>query len=88
MIMNKKNGFRFRKSMATPSDSLATVVELSTLEDLAKHLNTVFGLRPITAADLEIFPCHTDRHGWQNHMVSVKNRFIAGFTDRPVGKLR
>jgi hypothetical protein len=83
-MRNANSTFRFRTPRKVPADSLSTVVVLSSLEELAAHLNAVLQVDPISADDLEIFPCHTDRNGWHNHMVSVKNRFIAGFTDRQV----
>jgi hypothetical protein len=71
--------FRFQRGGLT--ESMATIQEFSTLEELARIVSETY---PEDARSISVKPyCFDERIGWDTHIVSLGGDAI-GFTDGPI----
>lgn len=75
----------FRHHRGSYHDSMATVVEVASMDALTKLLADTFNL-PVSAGDVDVerySDVPDERNGWTTYIVLL-NRWAIGFTDGPV----
>lgn len=77
--------FLYREHRGMLTDSMKTVVELESKDDLTKLIHSHYnGCGEDTIGDIKIeWYAFDDRIGWDTHIVTMKGR-AAGFTNKAV----
>jgi hypothetical protein len=76
---------KFREHRGTLQESLATVVEVASLDELIAHLGPIVAPIPLTAERITIAHYAIDpRIGWDTYIVVITGHGVAGFLNGPL----
>lgn len=79
---------RFREHRGGLADSMATTVEVHTRAELIAHIKKLLSLFDVHFRfdEIEVKPYggYDERIGWNNHIVTMPDYGVLGFTDGPI----
>jgi hypothetical protein len=76
---------KFREHRGTLAESMATVVEVVSIDELLAHLGPIVAPVPLTAERLYIAHYAIDpRIGWDTYIVCITGYGVAGFLNGPL----
>ncbi len=78
----KADGFLYRDHRGSLADSMSTVQQMDSIEDLETHLSKVYKQPSVGIITVEPY-VYDKRVGWNTYIVCVDGRAV-GFTDGPV----